>query len=256
MRSSRWTLVILALAACFFFIPLVATFLFSLWQGGNRYDLTAYVRVASDPQLWQSLRFSLELAVEVALLSLILMIPSLYWAHLASPRLKAWLDALSFAPLVVPSIVLLQGLTALYQGVPALIGFPQLLVLCYTILSLPYAYRTLDVGMSALDVRTLTEAAQSLGAGWGRIFFRILLPNLRSSLLGAVMLIVTLVLGEFVLASILLYQTFAVFINYIGETHGTEAAALALMSFALTWLAMALLGFAGGRRLVQLGGTR
>ena len=36
----------------------------------------------------------------------------------------------------------------------------------YVILSFPYMYRAVDTGLRAMDVRSLTEAAQSLGAGW------------------------------------------------------------------------------------------
>ena len=47
----------------------------------------------------------------------------------------------------------------------------------YTVLSLPYMYRSVDNGLRAMDVRTLTEAAQSLGASWFTIIFRIIFPN-------------------------------------------------------------------------------
>ena len=47
-----------------------------------------------------------------------------------------------------------------------------MLVAGYTALSMPYMYRAIDTGLRAIDVQTLTEAAQSLGAGWGTILFR------------------------------------------------------------------------------------
>ena len=46
-----------------------------------------------------------------------------------------------------------------------------LLVFGYVTLALPYMYRAVDTGLRAIDVRTLTEAAQSLGAGWPTILF-------------------------------------------------------------------------------------
>ena len=47
----------------------------------------------------------------------------------------------------------------------------------YTMLALPYMYRAVDTGLRAIDVATLTEAAQSLGAGWLPIIARVILPN-------------------------------------------------------------------------------
>ncbi len=53
----------------------------------------------------------------------------------------------------------------------------------------------------------------------------------------------------------LLFNTFAVYINYIGQTSATQAAALTLLSFLITWIAM--LGvLVTGRGQAQLGGAR
>ena len=58
-------------------------------------------------------------------------------------------------------------------------GTDMLLVFGYVTLALPYMYRAVDTGLRAIDVRTLTEAAQSLGASWPTILFRVILPNVR-----------------------------------------------------------------------------
>ena len=50
-------------------------------------------------------------------------------------------------------------------------------------LSFPYMYRAVDTGLRAINVRTLTEAAQSLGAGWPTILFRVIFPNMHVALL-------------------------------------------------------------------------
>ena len=55
----------------------------------------------------------------------------------------------------------------------------------------------------------------------------------------------------------LLFNTFAVYINYIGQTSATEAAALTLLSFVITWLAMLGVLLSGrGKGQAQLGGAR
>ena len=159
----------------------------------------------------------------------------------------------------MPPIVLVGGLSALFRG-PVLgpewfVGTPQFLVVGYVVLALPYTYRTLDTGLRALDLQTLSEAAQSLGAGWGTLLWRIILPNITSALLGAALLTFAIVLGEFTFANVLLFNTFAVYINHIGQTQGTPAAALSLISLGITWLAMlGLLRFGKGR--VALGGAK
>ena len=67
----------------------------------------------------------------------------------------------------------------------------------YLVLVLPYAYRTLDTGLAAIDVKTLSEAARSLGASWLTVMLRVIVPNMWVALLNACLLSVAVVLGEF-----------------------------------------------------------
>ena len=46
-------------------------------------------------------------------------------------------------------------------------------------LVLPFAYRALDAGLEAIDVKTLAEAARTLGSSWSGVIWRIVLPNMR-----------------------------------------------------------------------------
>ena len=76
----------------------------------------------------------------------------------------------------------------------------------YVVLALPYAYRALASGLEAIDARTLSEAARSLGAQLVHAMMaRVIIPNLGQAMLNATLLTVALVLGEFTIASLLLY---------------------------------------------------
>lgn len=254
-RLSRSGLIFLGVVAVYFIVPLLATGLFSLWEGGDRYGLRAYISLVHQAELWSSLQLSLRLALETIVVTLIILIPAVFWMHLKARALKPLFDFISIMPFVVPPIALVAGLTALYTGPAWFVGTANYLVVPYVILALPYTYRALDVGMRALDLRTLTEAAQSLGAGWPLLILRVIVPNLTSALVGAALLTLAIVMGEFTFANILLFDTFAVYINYVGQTSATEAAALTLLSFLITWLAM--LGvLLTGRGQVQIGGAR
>jgi putative spermidine/putrescine transport system permease protein len=59
------------------------------------------------------------------------------------------------------------------------------------------------------------------------------------------------------MASLMLFTSFAVYIAYVGQTQTNPAAALTLISFAMTWMAMLSLLSLGGRAggdEVQIGG--
>ncbi len=125
-------------------------------------------------------------------------------------------------------------------------GTNLLLVAAYVVLALPYMYRSVDTGLTAIDVRTLTEAAQSLGAGWPTILLRVIFPNLRAALLSGAFLTLAIVIGEFTIASFLVgINAFGPYMSLIGQNKTYESSALAIISFALTWLFMGLLQFVG-----------
>ena len=253
----------LLLGGLYFLIPLVATFLFSLKNERTFKCCTfeAYGTIVHDPQFWSTFRLSLLLSVETIAISLVVFVPTVYWVHLKLPRLRPLLSFLALVPFVVPPIVLVVGLLNLYKGAPGwFYGKPYgFLVAAYVILAFPYMYFALDAGFRAIDVHTLTEASQSLGASWRTTLGRVILPNIRAAALGGSFLTLAIVMGEFTIASLAAFHTFPTYIQYVNETKATPAAAVSLMSFGITWLAMIALLFIGrGRpgRPTQVAATR
>lgn len=245
----------LALAGVYFIVPLLMTVAFSLWEGHGRYGLSAYRTLLARPNLGPSLVVSLELAVATCLSIVVLLAPAMIFMTLYAPRLRPLFEFIAALPFVVPAIALVAGLSALFTGPEWLIGTPFYLTVPYFFLALPYAYRAIDVGIRALDLTTLTEAGQSLGASLGQIIRLVVLPNLRPALIGSMLLTFAVVMGEFTFANVLLFHTFAVLINEVGQNAPTEAAALSTLSFLITWGAM--LGvLVVGRGNAQLGGAR
>jgi len=143
-----------------------------------------------------------------------------------------------------------------YSQPPLLIvNSPFLLIAGYTILSMPYMYRSVDTGLRSIDVRTLTEAAQSLGAGWPTILFKVILPNIRTAILSGAFLSFAIVIGELILAQYLVKPAFAPYMAYVMQQKAFEPAAMAIVSFALTWIAMGIIQMVGrGRGTAQVGG--
>jgi putative spermidine/putrescine transport system permease protein len=119
-------------------------------------------------------------------------------------------------------------------------------------------YRSVDTGLRAIDVRSLTEAGQSLGAGWVTILFHVIFPNLRVALLNGAFLTFAIVLGEFTMATMLNWPAFGPYLALIGQNRAYEPAALAILSFGLTWICIGLIQLfsRGNRDQAQLAGTR
>jgi putative spermidine/putrescine transport system permease protein len=236
-RFPRVGFLVLGLGIVYVLVPLAASVKFSLWQGHAGFSISAYTDILRDPQFRHTLWFSFQLAIETTVLTMILMVPTVYWVHLRLPRLRPAVEIITVLPLVTPPIVLVVGLLDVFRGRAPVwfIDSPKFLVAAYVIICLPFVYRALDAGIRAVDIHTLTEAAQSLGASRSRTLFRVILPSLRNAVAISCLLCFVIVLGEYTIASIDLYETFPVYITFIGTSTAYQAAALSIISVILTF---------------------
>ena len=264
MRPRRFVapsaIVWLLLGAAYFLIPLVATFLFSLRNDQTNQCCTFanYGVVFDDPEFWRTIKLSLIVALETIVATLAILVPTVYWVHLKVPRLRPVIGFLALVPFVVAPIILVVGLLEVYRGTPSWYyaepyGF---LATAYVILAFPYMYFSLDTGFRAIDVHTLTEASQSLGAGWPTTLARVILPNIRAAALGGSFLTLAIVMGEFTIASLSQFKTFPVHIQYVNQNKAYPAAALTLVAFGITWAAMLALLAVGRNRQAAAQGAR
>jgi putative spermidine/putrescine transport system permease protein len=246
-RSGKiWAWLIIIIGVLYFFLPLLATFLFSLKAKLGVLSFQAYLNVFNDPKFIRGFSGSLLWATLTITAGILLFVPTAYWVRLKVPKARSAIEFITLIPFVVPPIVFVFGLVRTYSHPPLLIvDSPFLLVAAYTIISMPYMYRAIDIGLRSIDVRTLTEAAQSLGAGWGTILFRIIIPNNRVSILNGAFLSFAIVLGEFILARYLVKPAFAPYMLDLGQNRAFEPAALAVISFALTWACMGIISLVG-----------
>jgi putative spermidine/putrescine transport system permease protein len=248
-----WAWIILMIGLVYFFLPLLATFEFSLKMIKDRYTFEAYRVAFTDPQFYLNFGYSFLWAMLTIVISLLLVVPTAYWVHWRMPKIRPWVEFVTLMPFVVPAVVLVFGMSRLYGGglklfgtpILVLTGTPILLLAGYVVLSLPYMFRAVDTGLRAIDVRTLTEAALSLGAGWGTIITRVIFPNLRTAILSGVFLTFAIVMGEFTFASLLYWPAFGPYMEEIGAMRAYTPQALAVVSFLLTWGSIGLMQWIG-----------
>lgn len=237
-----WAWIIFIIGIIYFFLPLFSTFLFSLTMIKDQLSFEAYKVAFSDPKFYQNFGFSLLWAITTIVVSLLLIVPTAYWVHWRMPRLRPVVEFVTLMPFVVPAVVLTFGMIRLYGRPPLLlIGSPILLIAGYVVLSFPYMFRAVDTGLRAIDVRTLTEAALSLGAGWRIILFQVIFPNLRVAILSGVFLTFAIVMGEFTFASLLSWPAFGPYIEEMGSMRAYVPQALSVISFLMTWISIGVI---------------
>ena len=250
-RLAAFRIAVLVLLGLFFLLPLSALVEFSTRGTGlaAARTLASWRAIGSQPDLIAAIQVSLELAVITSIAALVLMVPTLVWVRLRLPRLSRVVEFLCLLPLTVPPIALVVGLAPLYLWVTYFFGDSTLdLAFVYVVLVLPFVYRALDTGLAAIDLRTLAEAARSLGAGWGTVMWRVVVPNITSAMLNAGVLSVALVLGEFTIANLLNYPNLQYVVNQLGRSDPGVSVAASAGSLAFAFVLLLLLSFVGGRR--------
>ncbi|TMD19750.1 MAG: ABC transporter permease [Chloroflexi bacterium] len=259
IRLQALRFVIFALAAAFFLVPIGAMFEFSTRGIGinSARTFSAWAAIPSTPELATAITVSLELALITSLLMLGLLLPTMVWVRLRLPRLNRIVEFICLMPLTVPAIALVVGIKPLYIWI-SLNFTDSILALsfAYLILVLPYAYRSLDAGLAAIDLKILTEAARSLGAGWGTVMLRVVVPNMPTAILNASLLSASLVLGEYTFANLLNYENLQVAIQYVSLVSAGTSIAVAVASLLFAFVLLMILSFAGGRLQVRSPGQR
>jgi putative spermidine/putrescine transport system permease protein len=242
-RFTPWRWLILILAAIYFLIPLYAALKFAGWG--------SFGSVVHQSGFGDSLWLSVRLAIITTVITLVLMLPTAVYVHLRLPQLRRLMEGITILPIVIPPVVLIVGLLQIIPG--SLKGTPYTLGLIYVVLAMPFAYRSFDAGLRAFDLKTLTEASNSLGAGWPSTLWRIVLPNLTTAMLSATVLTVALVLGEYTIASLDLFQTFPVWIVVFDQTSGPESVAASLLALFVTWIFLLAITMVGSRQARRSG---
>ncbi|HEY1704561.1 MAG TPA: ABC transporter permease subunit [Trebonia sp.] len=242
-RVPVWRWIVLLVAAVYFLVPLYGALKFSGWS--------AFGQVISQPGFGTSLWLSVRLAIVTTLITLALMLPTTVYVHLRLPKMRRLLESITIVPIVIPPVVLVIGL--LQIAPPQLKQSPYLLGLEYVVLAMPFAYRSIDASLRSVDVKTLTEASNSLGAGWGATLWRVILPNLTTGILSATVLTVALVLGEYTMASMDLVTSFPVWIVTNDQTSAQISVAASLLALFVTWLFLMAITLFGTRQARRSG---
>jgi putative spermidine/putrescine transport system permease protein len=255
-RSRRFKLrifrvAVFALMGAFFLVPIGAMFEFStrgVGEGAPR-TLVSWTTIVTYPNLVAAIIASLQLAAITSVAMLFLLLPTMIWVRLRLPRLKRIIEFVCLLPLTIPAIVLVVGLSPVYLWMSNNFSNSILtLAFAYVVLVLPYTYRALDAGLSAIDVKTLSEAARSLGAGWATVIWRVIAPNMSGAVLNACLLSVALVLGEFTFANVLSYVNLQVAIAQLGQANAGVSIAVSVASLLFAFVLLMVLSLVGAAR--------
>lgn len=247
---------ILGVVGLVFAIPIVAMVEFTMrsgLDGDHNFDrwraLVGGGSAAEYRPVLVALGNSVGLAIGTVFIVLVLFVPTMVLIHLRFPRLRRVMEFVCILPISIPAIVLVVGLAPVYSVLARLAGSGVgTLAFAYGITVLPFAYRAVQSNLDAIDVRTLSEAARTLGASWPNVLLGVLVPNLRRGILAGAFISVAVVLGEFTIASLLNRVNLQTALLVVSKNDPYTAVIMSLLALAFAFVLLLLIGRLGADR--------
>ncbi len=258
-RSHLFRAAFLILIASYFALPLLAMARFAfqnvpmalltpekLLTGWSAAGLQTAL---TDPQIISATWTSIQIVVLSIILNLVILVPLAIVTEVRNPALRPIITALTLLPWVIPPIALVVGVAATFRiAAPWFLASNLSLVPFYALWAMPFTYRLLDAGLRAINARTLYEAARGMGASFPAVMLKVILPNMRSSMIASAALTTALVLGEFAFASLLLKSTLPTEMVTFERSDPRGGLALALFVMVFTAVILGLVVRAMRRR--------
>ncbi len=253
IRPAGWQVFLVGFFLFYLLVPIISTYVFSVATRWDRtilpegYTFEFYLRAFNASYFTITLRNSLILSLATVLVSLLVIVPTVYWVHTRLTGAKPLLDVLMILPFGIPTVVLALALVRIYNF-PPVARSPFLLIGAVVIYSMPFMYRPVSNAIQAIDVHVLTEAGQSLGAGIFKILSRIIIPNILPGILSGSLLVFSTVFAEFTLTSLIVgarFKTFPLLLVEFTRINGNVASAFSVISFTIAWLVSILILWVG-----------
>jgi spermidine/putrescine transport system permease protein len=200
LPTSRWLPWHAIVVFGFLYLPIVTLIVYSFNGPGvggfPPRDLTLnwYRLLFADDAIWTSVLNSLLVAFAAMAISLTFGIPAALALDRANFPGKALFRRLVLLPLILPGIITGLSLLMLFRAADVKLSLLTI-VLGHGTALISVATTEVFAGLQKLD-RAQEEASLDLGANYWQTFWRVTLPNLRLSIIGAALLIFTLSMDE------------------------------------------------------------
>jgi len=252
-----WHICVIIVVIAYMLTPVFGTIMFSIadeWGGilPKGYTLKWYEELFNDLRFWQAIGRSFLVSILSTVITLIVMVPAVFVAATYLPQYERLMQGIVLLPFALPGIVLAVGLMRIYSSGPIpLTGTIWILVGVYFTVIMPYVYQSVRNSLRSINAIQLVEAAEVLGAGKAQAFLRVVLPNIMPGLLVAGLLSISLLLGEFVLANMLVggsFEVLQVFLFHKFSISGHLVSAIIVIFFTVIFFFYLIILTISGRR--------
>ncbi len=198
----------LGLVFIFLYAPIFILIFFSFNESKSRANFTGftfkwYIELFQDKQILEATMYTLVIALVSSVLATIIGIVTVIGLGSAKVKTRKRILTLNNIPILNPDIVTGISLMILFITVMNILNFGELgfftILLAHIIFNIPYAILTILPKYQSLD-KNLLEAALDLGATPKQAIMKVIVPELHTSIVSALVLTVTLSLDDFIIS--------------------------------------------------------
>lgn len=256
MKKKKTDVVWMLILMLYLLLPLVVTFIYSIsrkWTAlfPEGIHLENYRTLFLDSAFLQCIVRSIILCIIPIIVTTIAVLLALFTVLVYFPKLEKYIQIICMIPYTIQGVILSVCILSLYVDAPSILHNRMVMLIgAYCVIILPYIYQGIRNGMRAINMHTLLEASQMLGASKIGAFFEIIVPNIISAITVSSLLAVGIIFGDYVLIrnlagtanpnmQIYLYQTM--------KADSTKSSAVFVIIMFVTFVITAAVLYAKGK---------
>lgn len=230
-------------------IPLAVTIIYSLFQKWTDivpegFSVSAYRELFANQEFIHSIGRSILLCVVPIAITVGIVLLAMFATTLYFPGLEKYIQIICMIPYTIQGVILSVSILSLYVSSKTFLSNRLVMLFgAYSVIIMPYIYQGIRNGMRTIHVATLIDAAQMLGCTRLYAFFRIIVPNILSSVIASSLLAVGIIFGDYVLIRNLAgisYQNMQIFLYQTMKSDSIKASAVFVVIMCITCLIAAV----------------
>lgn len=248
-KRNKMASVAIVIIMIYLLLPLAVTIIYSLFQKWTeiipeQFSLKSYVTILRDQAFLLCILRTLAACVIPIMITTCIILLAMFVTTVYFPSLDKYVQIICMIPYTIQGVILSVSILSAYIRAGRFLGNRLVMLFgAYSVIIMPYIYQGIKNGMSAVNVRILTEAAEMLGATKIYAFFRIVVPNIVSSIVVSALLAVGIIFGDYVLVRNLTgtsFQNMQIYLYQTMKSDSTKASAVFVIIMVITFLITAV----------------
>lgn len=247
-KSKKGSAAIMLVLIAYLLLPLIVTIVYSLFDKWTEivprgFSVKSYVELFQNPEFLMCILRSLIICVVPIVLTTVIILLAMFVTTLYFPKLDKYVQIICMIPYTIQGVILSVSILAAYVRSETFLSNRMVMLFgAYSVIIMPYIYQGIKNGMSAVNVHTLVEAAEMLGCSRIYAFFKVVVPNLISSVVVS-SLAVGIIFGDYVLVRNLTgtsFQNMQIYLYQTMKSDSMKASAVFVVIMAITFIIAAV----------------